>query len=64
MSNWPNNTDLSAPNWTGRTLRELNNYASYSQAESKIPVSGWVLIALTLFAVIGFIPLMYVLVGK
>ena len=57
MSNWPHNTDLSHSNWTGRTQRESKKYGSYSDA--KIPFDGFILMGLVLFAVFGFLPLLY-----
>lgn len=63
MSNWPNNTDLSSSNWTGRTPRESRNNTHYSEADLRIPASGWVLMFLVLFAIFGFLPVLKMILG-
>lgn len=55
MSNWPNKTDLGAPNWTGRTTRTMRDYKRH---EDRIPPVAWVLGLLGLALVFGFFPLL------
>lgn len=58
MSNWPNNTDLSKPNWTGKTDRQMRVYSRYSQSDDRIPPMAWVVGLTLLAAVFGLVPLM------
>jgi hypothetical protein len=63
MSNWPNNTDLSKPNWTGRTARESNKYSRYSRPDTSIQADEWFLMFIVLFTVFGFVPTLYFFMG-
>ena len=60
--NWPNNTDMSKPNWTGRVQR-VSYQTQLLQQNDKIPLEGWFIGALILFSVFGFIPLLYLIFG-
>jgi len=64
MSNWPNNTDLSKPNWNGRTQRVHMKMDGYVKMDDKIPFIAWVGGAVVLALIFGFVPLMYVFMGK
>lgn len=59
--NWPFMTDMSEPNWTGRTDRTMRNQARYTAADEQIPVIAWIGGALFLAMVFGYIPLLWVL---
>ena len=59
MSNWGKQADYSNPNWTLRTPRKMKKYSQYTNADQKIPFDGWILAALVLFAVFGFLPLLH-----
>lgn len=61
MSNWPNKTDFSHPNWTLRTQREMKRYARYSRPDERIPPVAWVVGLIMLAMVFGFFPLLSVL---
>lgn len=60
--NWPNNTDMSKPNWTGRVQRVSYDY-QLKKFDDSIPLEGWIIGALILFSVFGFIPLLYLIFG-
>ena len=38
--NWPYETDMSEPNWTGRTARQMRDY---KRPDDRIPPVAWVL---------------------
>ena len=59
--NWPFMTDMSEPNWTGRTDRTMRNQVRYTAADEQIPVIGWIGAAVFLAMVFGYIPLLWVL---
>jgi hypothetical protein len=59
MSNWGSQADYSHPNWTLRTPRQMKSYLRYTNSDQRIPLEGWVLGALVLFAVFGFLPILY-----
>jgi hypothetical protein len=59
MSNWGKQADYSHPNWTLRTPRQMKSYLRYTKTDQRIPLEGWILGALVLFAVFGFLPLLY-----
>jgi hypothetical protein len=61
MSNWPNKTDMSHPNWTLRTQREMKRYPRYTRADDRIPPVAWVVGLIMLAMVFGFFPLLSVL---
>jgi hypothetical protein len=58
MNNWPFGTDLSKPNWTGRTPRSMRVYSRYTRADERIPPVAWVVSLTLLAAVFGLVPLM------
>jgi hypothetical protein len=55
MSNWPNKTNLSDPNWTGRTTRKMRDY---KQPDDRIPPVAWVIGLIGLALVFCFFPLL------
>jgi len=55
MSNWPNKTNLSDPNWTGRATRQMRNN---KQPDDRIPPVAWVIGLIGLALVFGFFPLL------
>jgi hypothetical protein len=58
MSNWGKHADYSHPNWTLRTPRQMKRYSRYTNSDQRIPLDGWVLGALVLFVIFGFLPLL------
>ena len=64
MSNWPNKTDLSKPNWNGRTSRVHMKMDGYVKMDDKVPLIAWLGGAIVLALIFGFVPLMYVFMGK
>jgi hypothetical protein len=58
-TNWGSQADYSHSNWTLRTPRQMKSYLRYTKDDQRIPLEGWVLGALVLFAVFGFLPLLY-----
>ena len=58
MSNWGKQADYSHPNWTLRTPRQIKKHSRYTNADQHIPLEGWVLGALVLFVIFGFLPLL------
>ena len=63
MSNWPNNTDRSSSNWTGRTSRVCMKMNGYVKMDDKIPLSALIVGVLFLISAIGLVPFMYFLMG-
>ena len=63
MKNWPNNTDRSSSNWTGRTSRVHMKMDGYVKMDDKIPVIALVVGVLFMIAVIGLVPFMYYVIG-
>jgi hypothetical protein len=53
--NWPYGTDMSEPNWTGRTARQMRDY---KRPDDRIPTSAWIFGLLALALVFGFFPLL------
>ena len=53
--NWPHGTDMSEPNWTGRTARTMRNN---KRLDDRIPLVAWVMGLLALSLVFGFFPLL------
>jgi hypothetical protein len=37
----------------------MKKYSRYTDADQRIPLDGWILAALVLFAVFGFLPLLH-----
>jgi hypothetical protein len=58
-TNWGSQADYSHSNWTLRTPRQMKSYLRYTKDDQRIPLEGWVLGALVLFAVFGFLPLLH-----
>lgn len=63
MKNWPNNTDRSSSNWTGRTPRIHMKMNGYVKMDDKIPAIALVVGVLFMIAVIGLVPFMYYVMG-
>ncbi|CAB4121765.1 hypothetical protein UFOVP20_4 [uncultured Caudovirales phage] len=63
MSNWPNNTDRSSSNWTGRTPRVYMKMDGYVKMDDKIPPIALVVGVLFMIAAIGLVPFMYFVMG-
>lgn len=49
-------------NWTGKVTRNTYSY-QLEKFDDKIPFEGYVIGALILFAIFGFIPLLYLIFG-
>lgn len=58
-TNWGLQADYSHPNWTLRTPRQMKSYLRYTDADERMPLQGYVLGALVLFLMFGFIPFLY-----
>ena len=63
MKNWPNNTDRSSSNWTGRTQRVYMKNDGYVKMDDKIPSIALFAGVLFLIAIVGLVPFMYYLMG-
>ena len=63
MKNWPNNTDRSSSNWTGRTQRVYMKNDGYVKMDDKIPPIALFAGVLFLIAIVGLVPFMYYLMG-
>jgi hypothetical protein len=64
MKNWPNNTDFSKPNWTGRVQRVHTQMDGYVKMDDKIPLIAWIGGAVVLMLIFGYVPLMYLFLGN
>ena len=63
MKNWPNNTDFSSSNWTGRTQRVYMKQDGYVKMDDKIPPIALVVGILFMVAIVGLVPFMYYVMG-
>lgn len=55
MSNWPNNFDLSKPNWTGRTQRSIAGYQPQKDEPSVVVQALGALLVLAFFMALAFV---------
>jgi hypothetical protein len=53
--NWPYGTDMSEPNWTGSTTRQMRDY---KRPDDRIPPIAWVVGLALLGVVFGLVPFM------
>ena len=63
MKNWPNNTDRSSSNWTGRTPRVHMKMDGYVKMDDKIPLSAFIVGVILLALAIAIVPILYVILG-
>jgi hypothetical protein len=50
--NWPYGTDMSEPNWTGRTARQMRDY---KRPDDRIPPVAWVALVFCFFPFLSLV---------
>ena len=64
MKHWPKNTDVAFTQWKKYPNKVHMKMDGYAKFDDKIPLSAWIGGAIVLALIFGFVPLLYVFMGK